>query len=140
MDNLSFEEQKMRSFDVFCKRVLKNEARDYFRKQVRRRARETSLDELEAVGAPGICDCYFKKDHAFLVLDKAIVVSHDELAHALSNLSPTRQKIVLLSYFLDLPDREIGEQLNMLRATVQYQRSRSLKDLRKMLEEGGYDV
>ena len=45
------------------------------------------------------------------------------IAEALQSLPERKRDIILLSYFLELSDREIGDKLNMLRSTVQYQRT-----------------
>ena len=61
----------------------------------------------------------------------------DELiAGALRNLPERKRDIILLSYFLELSDGEIGKKLNLIRATVQYQRTSTLRELRKMIEGG----
>ncbi|MCL2373489.1 MAG: hypothetical protein FWC78_08840 [Defluviitaleaceae bacterium] len=39
-----------------------------------------------------------------------------------------------MSYFLELSDGEIGETLDLIRSTVQYQRTSTLRELRKMME------
>jgi len=81
-------------------------------------------------------DEYFAQDHFFNVLGKNVVVKGDELAEALSSLPEQRRDILLLSYFLDMSDKEIGEKLNLVRRTVQYQRASSLKQLKQILEGG----
>ena len=49
-------------------------------------------------------------------------------------LPDDRRDIVLLAYFLDMTDREIAEKLDMVRRTVQYKRTQSLKELKKEME------
>jgi RNA polymerase sigma factor (sigma-70 family) len=58
----------------------------------------------------------------------------DVIAKALERLPERRRDVILLSYFLEFSDREIGDKLNMLRATVQYQRTRTLQQLKKFME------
>ena len=41
--------------------------------------------------------------------------------------------IILLSYFLDMPDSEIAKALNMVRSSVAYRRSATLKLLRELM-------
>ena len=43
--------------------------------------------------------------------------------------------IILMSYFLDMTDKQIGELLNLLRSTVTYQRHSALEMLKKFMEE-----
>ena len=42
------EEHKRHAFDSFCKKVLRNEARDYYDEMKRQRDREVSFSELSA--------------------------------------------------------------------------------------------
>lgn len=42
----SHEEHIRHTFDAFCKKVLRNEARDYLDEIARKRSREISLSEL----------------------------------------------------------------------------------------------
>jgi RNA polymerase sigma factor (sigma-70 family) len=63
-----------------------------------------------------------------------VIVRDDRLAEALSSLSDEKRDIVLLSYFLDMSDWEIGEKLNMVRYTVQRRRTSSIAEMRKRME------
>ena len=57
-------------------------------------------------------------------------VRDDRLAKALRILPERKRDIVLLAYFLDMRDIEIAKQLCIVRGTVQYQRTKSLKQLK----------
>ena len=46
MEPRSREERIRHTFDAFCKKVLRNEARDYLDELARRRSREVSFSEL----------------------------------------------------------------------------------------------
>jgi RNA polymerase sigma factor (sigma-70 family) len=124
-------------FDCYCKKVLKYKARDYCRKMKRRGAREVSLSELSEQGLAKLSgtDEYFKGACSFHVLGHDITVSDGQMAKALSVLSADRRDIILLSYFLDMTDREIAERLNLVRRTVAYRRASSLRKLKKSWRE-----
>ena len=49
-------------------------------------------------------------------------------------LSDEKRSILLLSYFLDMTDREIADKLNMVRGTVQRRRILSLKEMKRRME------
>ena len=57
------------------------------------------------------------------------------LAAALAKLLQEKRDVILLSYFMDMSDREIGELLDMARRTVQHRRSDTLAELRKRMED-----
>lgn len=130
-------ERKRHAFDSFCKKVLKNAARDHHKAAHRRYTREISIDSLNHHDLEQlyVFDTYFAAEYIFAVLDYDVVVTDEVLAQALNRLQPRKRTIILLSYFLDMPDREIGEALHMIRASVQYQRTRSLTELKKIIKE-----
>lgn len=139
MDN-SFEEHKQHSFDCYCKRLLRNEMRDYYKEIRRRRKHEVSFSELTAKELEQLsaCDTYFAdSQYIFNVLGNDILVHDETIAEALNSLPENKRDIILLSYFLDMSDGEIGEQLNMVRSTVQYRRTIILRELKKFMEGKG---
>lgn len=137
MDN-SFEEHKQHTFDCFCKKMLRNEMRDYYAYLNKCRKHEISFSELTAkeIEQLSVCDEYFADEqHVFRVLGNEVIVKDDFIAEALKSLSENRRDIILLSYFLDMTDREIGEKLNLIGSTVQYRRKSTLRPLKKFMEE-----
>lgn len=58
----------------------------------------------------------------------------EDLANAMTVLPDDKRDIVLLAYFLDMTDQEIADKLDMVRRTVQYKRTQSLKELKKEME------
>ena len=68
-----------------------------------------------------------------------VVVTGDLLADALAKLPEGKRNVILLSYFLDLNDREIGEKLNLLRQTVSKRRLTTLKELHDYLMKEGFE-
>jgi len=124
-------------FDSFCKKILKGEVRDYFREMKKQRDHEVSLSDLseQELEQIGVTDEYFAVEEIFNVLGNVVVIKNEQIADALRNLPEQKRDIILLSYFLDMTDKEIGNKLNLIRATVQYQRTSTLQHLRKIMEE-----
>lgn len=120
MEPRSHEEHIRHTFDVFCKKVLRNEARDYLDELARRRSREISFSELpvEVMEQLSVCDDYFAEDRTFDVLGYIVQIASDELAEAITSLPAEKRNIILLSYFLEMTDMEIAELLNMVRSSV----------------------
>ncbi len=123
-------------FDSFCRKILREEARDYIREKTRLAEHEVSLSELseEQMERLYVLDEYPSEQHHFDVQGYHVIVRDDRLAEALSSLPDEKRDIVLLSYFLDMSDREIGEKLNMVRYTVQRRRTSSIAEMRKRME------
>ena len=103
----------------------------------RQREREVSFSELSAQEMEQLftVDKYFATEQVFNVLGREVVVNDELIAEALRTLPDRKRDIILLAYFLEMSDRAIGEKLNLLRATVQYQRTSTLRELKKYLEE-----
>ena len=133
----SHEKDKQHAFDSFCKKVLKHEARDCYDEIKRRREREVSFSELSEreLEQLSTTDKYFATEQTFNVLGDDVIVTDETIADALRNLPERKRDIILLSYFLELSDGEIGKKLNLIRSTVQYQRTSTLRELKKMMEE-----
>lgn len=130
------EQSKRHAFDSFCKKILKNEARDYYDELKRQRKKEKSFSDLSLKEMDQLytADKYFVTEQIFNVLGLDVIVTDDVIAGALENLSEQKRDIILLSYFFELSDREIGDKLNMLRSTVQYQRTRTLQMIKIFME------
>ena len=123
-------------FDSFCKKILREEYRDCVREAQRRLKYEISFSELspQEMEQLYVMDEYSTDSHNFSVLGYDIAVKDELISEALTALPERKRDIILLSYFLDMNDQEIAETLNMVRSTVQYQRTSSLKQLKKLLE------
>lgn len=128
---------KQHSFDSYCKKILRNEARNYYDELKHVRKKETSIDYLSQNDLEhlSILPKYFEELSIFKVDDLEIVVNDEDIAYALKMLPEDKRSIILLSYFLEMTDQEIANQMNLVRQTVQYRRSITLKLLKKMMEE-----
>ena len=115
-------------FDSFCRKVLREEARDYERHIAWRSNHEVSLSELY------VLDEYPSEQTHFHVRGYDVAIENENLANALTVLPDDKRDIVLLAFFLDMTDQEIADKLDMVRRTVQYKRAQSLKELKKEME------
>jgi RNA polymerase sigma factor (sigma-70 family) len=123
-------------FDSFCRKILREEVRDYIRELTRLAEHEVFFSELseEQLERLSVLDEYPSDLYHFDVHGHHVVIRDDRLAEALSSLSEYQRTIVLLSYFLDMNDCEIAEKLNMVRRTVQYRRTSSITKMRERME------
>ena len=123
-------------FDSFCKKVLREEARDYMRYVDRLSECEVNLSELSEEQLSQLCvlDEYPSEQTSFDVQGYSVAIKDARLAEALASLSEEKRDIVLLSYFLDMNDGEIADRLNIMRRTVQRRRTSSLTEIRNRME------
>lgn len=61
----------------------------------------------------------------------------DALVRALAHLSPQRRSVVVLRYVLDLPERQVADDLNISVGAVKSAAARGLRQLRELLTEAG---
>lgn len=96
MEPRSHEEHIRHTFDAFCKKALRNEARDYLDELARRRSREISFSELpvEVMEQLSVCDDYFAEDRTFDVLGYIVQIASDELAEAITSLPAEKRNII----------------------------------------------
>lgn len=131
------EKTTQHNFDSFCKKVLKNEARDYFKHLKSKSKYEVSLEDLSPseLERLSVLPQHNYSDTVFEVLGLVIDVTDLDLVEALKELPNEKRDIILLYYFLEMNDQEIANHLHMLRQTVQYRRSITLKMLKHILED-----
>ena len=121
-------------FDSFCKKVVRNEALNIQKKYARFRQRQISMEILEQRGLG--TEFYYSEPNlnssgSFTVLGMKIFISNGELANAIAALPSLRQEIILLSFFIGLNDREIGDIIGKSLGSVWYQRQVALEELGK---------
>ena len=131
----SHEEHIRHTFDAFCKKVLRNEARDYLDEMNRRNSREIPFSALpvEAMEQLASYDSYFSDERTFRIMGCTVFVDDADLAEAIAALPMDKQDIILLFYFLEMSDYEIAKRLNILRRSVTYRRTSTLKMLKDLI-------
>ena len=123
-------------FDSVCRKILRNESRNYNKQLARRSEKEVSLSDLseKELGQLYAMDVYPSDSTYFDVLEYRIGVKDDRLAAALAALPSQKRDVILLSYFLDMKDTEIAEKLKVVGSTIHRRRTSSLKELKLRLE------
>ena len=131
------------AFNGFCKQALKREAMNAHRDTKRQQSREVTFSDLSPLEESQLVtyDRYFADDEAeqsFIIAGKEITAKL--LAEALRSLPEEKRDAVLLYYFFDMSDVEIGKLRDVPRSTVQYRRTSSFELLKRYLEERAYDT
>ncbi len=72
---------------------------------------------------------------SFDVYGMEVPVADEELCEALQKLSAKKRNILLMFYFLEMSDTEISELLQIDRSTSYRNRTASLKEMKKFLQE-----
>lgn len=126
----------MEQFDCFCKKVMRNKARDIYREYKRYQARYVSLSSLSSAQLEelSIHESYLVDVICFDIQGVSISVTDDIIAKAIETLPMPSKEIVLMHYFLEMSDTEIAKQLEMKRGTVYYHKKKGMDTIRKYLE------
>ncbi len=124
-------------FEVYCKKVIRGERCDYLRQVLRRSEQELSFSDLpiDTLLRIGVLDAYPSGYYVFETQGHRISISDDRLGEALSQIESAGRDLLLLAYFLDLSDREIGALLGIPRSTIQRRRQRFLDQMKQLLKE-----
>ena len=135
MDLDRHDEHKQHTFNAFCKRTIRNESANAFRQVHIQQDRFVSLSDLSEEGSEALAtyDLYPWEYTSFPVDGDVILIRDDRLADALTTLPKRFRDILLMYWFLELADREIGERLSLSRRTVNNRRQQAYDLLRKLM-------
>ena len=119
-----------------AKKTLKGEAKNYLIELAKRATREVCFSELceSELNRLYVLDEYESDFIRFQVSGYDVFVRNALLGEALETLSERKRNIVLLSYFLDMSDAEIGQLLNVVRSTVFRHRKAALAKIKQYME------
>lgn len=125
------------TFDSYAKKVIRNEGKNARKELSRRAKREVSLSSLpeEALFHLSSEDVYHPESMTFFVWGEAVTVHDVLLGQALASLPPQRRDVILLSYFLEQTDLQIGARLHLDPSTIRYRRKTALQRLKELLED-----
>ena len=129
---------EVNTFKSLIHRAIQFEYASWCKERDKKRAREISLDPGdEDKVAPELVqyDEYTFESYVIREVDHEFHFRNESLAKALSALDEVNRTIILEYFFLDMTDREIGEQMELSLHTVTMQRERSLKKLWRFLSE-----
>lgn len=133
----SFEQDIENQFDCLSKKVFNAVQKNYRRGIGRRLKHETLFCDYSELKLAmfGIMDEYACDYTVFNVLDMEIRIYDERLSVALEKVDEKKRNILLLSYFMDISDAEIGEILSLARSTVYRQRTSTLEAIKKIMED-----
>ena len=134
MKDTNEQETVRHQFDSFCRKVLREKARDLKRADARRAKRELPLSlYVEKAESFGHLDKYPSGQYSFTAAGYAFRIQDGELAEALASLGEEERSVILLAFFLEMNDREISEAIHMPPRTVQRRRTAALRKLQTKL-------
>ena len=142
MTKADFYEYLEQSFDSYIKKVIKSKSIDIIREYTRKAKREISLSDIslsDINSQANFVDTYQLYYRDYIVRNFVVRVCDPVIGELLQHLTPQRREVILLYYFLDLNDVEIGNLLQIDNTTVKYRRKTALKYLKRMMEDSEDD-
>ncbi len=133
------ENTMMMRFRNYCKKVSKRKNQALLIQKKNRADKTSVFSDL----AEGVLEQFYVVDryenHAFQiqVQDVTVMIEDEMLYQALMLLPNIRREIILLSYFMDMTDKEIGERIAVPKSTVQYNRNVALRHMKKTMRPEG---
>ena len=129
---------EVNTFKSLIYRAIQFEYASWCKERDKKRAREISLDpgDEDKVSSEIVqYDEYAFESYVIREVDQEYHFRNESLAKALCALDEISRRIILKYFFMDMTDREIGEQMELNLHTVTMQRERSLKKLLRLLSE-----
>ncbi|HAT4116650.1 TPA: sigma-70 family RNA polymerase sigma factor [Clostridium perfringens] len=141
MNTESYERHKEHAFDCYCKKIIKNEARNIYTEINIKNEREISLEQLSIkdINKIVIFPEYFLEESSVKYNGEIIQINDEDIMEMIMNLPEKQRNIIIFSYYFNMSDREIAEELNLVRRTVSRYRNKALIKLRESLEEKMYE-
>ena len=141
MNIKSYERHKEHAFDCYCKKIIKNEARNIYTEINLKNEREISLEQLtmKDINKISIFPEYFLEESSVKCNGEIIQINDEDIMEIIMNLPEKQRSIIIFSHYFNMSDREIAEELNLVRRTVSRYRNKALINLRESLEEKMYE-
>ncbi|NEZ75010.1 sigma-70 family RNA polymerase sigma factor [Clostridium botulinum] len=136
-----YKRHKEHVFDSYCKKIIKNEARNIYTEINIKNEREISLEQLtiKDINKITVFPEYFLEDSSVKCNEEIIQIKNEDIMEIIMGLSEKQRSIIIFSYCFNMSDRQIAEELNLVRRTVSRYRNKALLTLRKSLEEKMYE-
>ncbi|NOW06681.1 sigma-70 family RNA polymerase sigma factor [Clostridium beijerinckii] len=137
MQAYSFEKAIEAQFDCLVKKVIKCEQKKYYRDISNCKKREITFSDLseKIFSKFSVMDDYSSNYTVFNVLGMEVQILDEQLSKILKILPDKKRNIILLSYFMDMSDSDIGQLMNLVKSTIYRHRTSTLEEIRKMYEE-----
>ena len=129
---------EINAFKSLIHRAIQFEYASWCEERDKKRAREISLDSTNEDKVPSELvqyDEYAFESYVIREVDQEFHFRNESLAKALCALDEVNRRIILEYFFLDMTDREIGEQMELNLNAVTLHRERSLNKLWRLLSD-----
>ncbi len=136
-----FQYYQQQTFDSFCKHLIRNEGIDAHRELTTRIKHELQYSALSESDSSKLytLDFYRPYRKIYHVLGYRVPVYDQQLGEALQFILPQHRNIILLSFFLEYTDVEIGKLLGISNHAVRIRKAAALSRLETLLKGTQYE-
>ncbi len=133
---LSFENDLLNRFDFFCKKSIKFSNYELLAIEKRIYEKMVLYPEFNEKIFPQLYTIDDYKIFKFIINinNFEIAIENEILYRALMLLSEKKREIILLSFFMDMTDDEIGKQMLIPKSSVQYNRKSAINYIREKMK------
>jgi len=141
MTTQEFATYQEQTFDSYAMRLIHNEGADAKKELARQAKREAQLSALSQTELSSLAgeDEYRLERVTLFVHENEVDVFDAGLGQALAILPPKWRDVLVLYYFLDESDTQIGTRLNLTPSGAGHRRKVALARLKDALEALGYE-
>ncbi|WP_058953094.1 RNA polymerase sigma factor [Clostridium tyrobutyricum] len=124
-------------FDYMARKVMIRTKSNCCRSIGRRSKHEYLFSEISELELNKLqtYDSYHLDSQIYEILSLNVEVADCQIAEALDTLPKRKRDIILMSYYLEMTDAEIADELGVNRSTVYRNRTSALKIIKTLLEE-----
>ncbi len=136
MSDEEFQFRTRCQFNAYCKKTIVNKANEFKRNSSKRWKNERFLEEIPTYEQEAIqTEDDVLKDRSTYYSVKGKLIPKNVLHEAIESLPEKKHSVILLYYFDELNDVEIGRMLNLSQRVANYRRNSALAAIEKYLEE-----
>lgn len=123
-------------FNAYCKNAIRNKARNLRKEYARRSEKESFIEELSQLRKDKLFlrEAIPENEEAYYSVN-GMVISNNELKRIIESLPKSRSETIILYYYGNLNDSQIGKKLNISRRLANYRKNRGLDDIYRILIE-----
>ena len=136
MNREQFQQFQEQIFDSFCMTIIENASKSIHKQLSNQAKREKSLADLtqEETAEIAVYDAYETDAETFSINGEVITIHNPTLAAAMRSISPKLRDVILLFYFLEKSEPQIGRILSLGTSGVHKRHKKSLDQLREIME------
>lgn len=135
----SSQQEAIMMFDSYCKTVIMNRARRYWKREIRRSLYEYSIEESSILNV-SVKESDFFDEYTISCGNIQAVFHCFALYNAVEQLTERERTVIVLKYWGNHTDQYVAQYLLVTERTVRNLKSRAYKKIKYMLQKEGNNI